>query len=254
MRYLMIISACLLISACATNPDSIAPTYVSSAEFDDMSCREVRRMKAQNDSHLQQLASDMRKKNNRTKVAAVVGTFLFWPAYFAMAGQDSSNDMNLANLKGMDQALTSAVEEKCYQNQVAGSPPPAQPSPRQALLANPDAVELPAAAYRCMAPMQLASIPSDADRDALVKAKNELNDYQARNTLYQECLADSLRAEGTTPGNHKAVVVAHNLSVTVEETYVDEFNAALDAYNQSLQLEYATSASGVGASSSAASN
>jgi hypothetical protein len=89
------------------------------------------------------------------------------------------------------------------------------------------AVVLPLEAQTCDLPSAPPRIPEDADYDALVKAKKNVNDFQAAMVLYRGCLDNAKNADAITDGNQLALVEAHNYSVEMEERIAEQFNVAV---------------------------
>ena len=109
MKYVLVI---LLLTACATNPDRIAPAYVSNTEYANKTCARLDQLYAQNLNAMNQLQREMKTKSRTNTTAGVVGAVLFWPALFFMKGKDASADQQMSMLKGNDIALRNAMR-KC---------------------------------------------------------------------------------------------------------------------------------------------
>ena len=91
-------------------------------------------------------------------------------------------------------------------------------------------VILPLEAQTCNLPVAPARVTADADYDALVKAKANVNDFQARMISYRECLESAEETDILTDGNRVALQNAHNYSVEMEERMAEQFNVAVRAY------------------------
>ena len=91
-------------------------------------------------------------------------------------------------------------------------------------------VILPLEAQTCNLPVAPARVAADADYDALVKAKANVNDFQARMISYRECLDSAEGMAILTDGNRLALQNAHNYSVEMEERMAEQFNVAVRAY------------------------
>ena len=108
MKYLIAILT-LTLAACATNPDKIPAAYVSSTEYDGYTCQQLQDAKAQNNADFERLYKTMDKRDNTNKTGAIVGAILFWPALFFMKDKNPEQDARLAELKGRDNAITTAM-------------------------------------------------------------------------------------------------------------------------------------------------
>jgi len=91
-------------------------------------------------------------------------------------------------------------------------------------------VVLPSIAAGCKPPSTPGSIPENAGHTELLSTKRELEFFQKENAKYQSCIEDSSHALGVTEGNRKAITTAHNMSVTIEEALVSEFNNAYEQW------------------------
>lgn len=89
---------------CATPPKDIAPTYVSTNLYQNLTCAQLRD-EAQVVSNRMAAAYGV-QESNRGKDAAMttVGIVLFWPALFFMEG-DGATAADVARLKGEMQAI-----------------------------------------------------------------------------------------------------------------------------------------------------
>jgi hypothetical protein len=93
-------------------------------------------------------------------------------------------------------------------------------------------VVLPLEAQTCDLPTAPPRIAVDADKEALLKAKKNVNDFQAAMVLYRGCLDKAKGLDTLTDGNRLALVEAHNYSVEMEERIAEQFNVAVRNYKQ----------------------
>lgn len=91
-------------------------------------------------------------------------------------------------------------------------------------------VILPLEAQTCNLPTAPARISPDADYATLVKAKGQVQAFQAAMVEYRECLDAAREVTGLTEGNAIALNQAHNYSVEMEERIAEQFNVAVRAY------------------------
>lgn len=111
-KILATITASMLLSACATAPEKIAPTIMSSEAYSDFDCNQVRQELLRVHERVTSIAGMQRTKAKADAIAVGVGIALYWPALFLVAGGDM--DVEIASLKGQYDALaTSAVEKRC---------------------------------------------------------------------------------------------------------------------------------------------
>ncbi|MFC3706040.1 hypothetical protein ACFOOL_14905 [Devosia honganensis] len=105
MKYLMsAASVAAMLAGCATPPKDIAPAYVSTSLYENLSCKQLR-SEAEGVS-ARAAAAFGKQSSNRGRDAAVttVGVVLFWPALFFMKG-DGADAAEVARLKGEMQAI-----------------------------------------------------------------------------------------------------------------------------------------------------
>ena len=91
-------------------------------------------------------------------------------------------------------------------------------------------VVLPLEAQTCDLPSAPPRIADDAEYEALVKAKQNVNDFQAAMVLYRGCLDNAKNVDTLTDGNRIALTEAHNYSVEMEERIAEQFNVAVRNY------------------------
>ena len=103
--------AALLVSACASSPDSISAQYVSPIVYQSYSCDQIRTELVRVGARVSEVTGQQRTKANNDALAMGVGLVIFWPALFFMAmGQDKKDE--LGRLKGEYDALQSSATEK----------------------------------------------------------------------------------------------------------------------------------------------
>jgi len=110
-RTLTTAAVVLTLAACATNPDKIAAQYVSSSEYLGLTCEQLEDALGANTAEADKLHKSMRSKKNISNTAAVVGTLLFWPAYFLLKGKDAESDSRMGELKGRDTAIHKSLDK-----------------------------------------------------------------------------------------------------------------------------------------------
>src|SRR5690554_1697902 len=89
----------VLLAGCATPPKDIAPTYVSTGLYENLSCKQLR-AEAESVSASAAAANGLQEKNRGSDVAmTTVSLVLFWPAAFFMKG-DGAAAAEVGRLKG----------------------------------------------------------------------------------------------------------------------------------------------------------
>lgn len=98
------LAATLTLAACASAPKDIAPAYVSTGLYENLSCTQLR-AEAEAVSARAIAASGQQEKNRSQDVGmTTVAVVLFWPAAFFMKG-DGAAAAEVARLKGEMQAI-----------------------------------------------------------------------------------------------------------------------------------------------------
>jgi hypothetical protein len=93
------LGAITMLAACASAPKDIAPAYVSSALYQNLSCDQLR-AEAQAVAARAQVANGAQQQNAQQDAAMTgVALVLFWPAAFFMQG-DGVQAAEVARLKG----------------------------------------------------------------------------------------------------------------------------------------------------------
>ena len=109
---LALAASAMLVSACASAPEKIAPAYVSPIQYANYDCDQIG-VELERVSHrVSEVAGQQRKKRNQDTAAVAVGVVIFWPALFFLMSDDNKEE--LARLKGEYEALNrTATEKKC---------------------------------------------------------------------------------------------------------------------------------------------
>ena len=104
----------LLCTACASNPDKIATSYVSPIQYANYDCQQISMEMTRVSRRVTELYGALDKKAGNDSAQMAVGLILFWPTLFFLEGGDGPEAAEYARLKGEREALeTSAIEKKC---------------------------------------------------------------------------------------------------------------------------------------------
>ncbi|HEX3915800.1 MAG TPA: hypothetical protein VHW60_00565 [Caulobacteraceae bacterium] len=119
----------MILSACASSPDSVHATYVSPLQYSSLSCAEIHDELLRVSDQVRRVARQQSKDHTRDQVAMGVGLVVFWPALFFIAAGNHKEE--LAELKGQYDALSDAgVHKNCgAETDTAGPPPAAAQTP-----------------------------------------------------------------------------------------------------------------------------
>ncbi len=105
----VILALTLAITACASRPDSIAPTNVSATEYQGMNCTQTTALLAEKRDALR----EAERQQNRAATGDTIGVFLVLLPVSSIFGSD--NEGVVAQYKGEVLALERAVGLNCRQ-------------------------------------------------------------------------------------------------------------------------------------------
>ncbi|MBB3764968.1 metal ABC transporter ATP-binding protein [Sphingomicrobium lutaoense] len=112
-KFVLLLGVCSL-TACASNPNKIAPAYVSPIQFQDYDCDQIGLEMAAVERKSNELYHSLKKRNNNDKWAMGVGMVLFAPALLFMKGKNSAENAEYARMMGEYEALrVNSVQKKC---------------------------------------------------------------------------------------------------------------------------------------------
>lgn len=97
----------LMITACASRPDAIAPTNVSAADYAGLSCEETNALLAEKREALR----ETERQQNRAATGDAIGVFLVLLPVGSLLGED--NEGLVAQYKGEVAALERALSGNC---------------------------------------------------------------------------------------------------------------------------------------------
>ncbi len=246
----------VLLLGCATNPDKMEAAYVSPLKYKDYDCEQIAEEMDYVSQRTTRLHQKLKKENTNDKWQMAAGLILFWPVLFALEGGDGPEATEYSQLKGEFEALrtnstqkrcgygyssfektvTSYEDRKASDNEASSSVASSKPVSSLRVIENPDSsgsVALPVSALECSAPNEPGAFIGNTSSEEFMYARDRVVDFQKENGVYQDCLKNSLNVAGITEGNKRAVTLAHNMSVTVEESVVHQFNTAYDSYKAS---------------------
>ncbi|MFC1775792.1 hypothetical protein ACFL3I_00445 [Pseudomonadota bacterium] len=250
-KSVLVVSA--LLCACASNPNKMQAAYVSPLKYRDYDCEQIAMEMDYVSQRTTRLHQSLKKENKKDKWAMGIGLVLFWPALFALEGGDGPEAAEYSQLKGEFEALrTTSTQKKCgygystFEKTVTAYDEAARTQPtNSAKTSSPNRIstlaeiepadatapiQLPNTAYKCVAPKEPAPIPRNAIGEDFITSRNKIVEFQRQNGLYQDCLRESVQIASATEGNKQAVIIAHDMSVGVEESVVSGFNLAYETY------------------------
>lgn len=106
--------ALAMISACATQPNKIAATYVSPMIYKDYDCDQIVLEQNRIERRTGELYSSLKKEASADSWQMGLGLVLFWPTLFMLEGGDGPEATEYARLRGEYEALNDvSVSKKC---------------------------------------------------------------------------------------------------------------------------------------------
>ena len=104
----------VFLSACASHPDKIAASSVSTMQYQDYSCKQVAAELDRVERKSNELYYRLDKTAGNDSAQMAVGMLLFWPTLFFLEGGDGPEAAEYARLKGEMEALEKvSIKKKC---------------------------------------------------------------------------------------------------------------------------------------------
>lgn len=114
MKKIIALAAATLLVGCASQPEEIAPQYVSSIQYQDYDCKQLGGEVARVSRRVSELHASLEKTADNDAAQMGVGLILFWPTLFFLEGGDGAQAQEYARLKGERDAIEQiSVKKKC---------------------------------------------------------------------------------------------------------------------------------------------
>ena len=114
MKQIIALAAATLLVGCASQPEEIAPQYVSSIQYQDYDCKQLGGEVARVSRRVSELHASLEKTADNDAAQMGVGLILFWPTLFFLEGGDGAQAQEYARLKGERDAIEQiSVKKKC---------------------------------------------------------------------------------------------------------------------------------------------
>jgi hypothetical protein len=114
LRLVVMASAFVIATGCASDPKKISAAYVSPAQYRGWTCDQIVDESAYIERRSIELYQSLKKEADADKWQMGVGLILFWPALFALEGGDGPEAAEYSRLKGEYEALRRvSVEKRC---------------------------------------------------------------------------------------------------------------------------------------------
>ena len=105
--------AAVLLTGCATNPNQIAPSYVSPVLYNNLTCEQLAGEAARVSSAAAAASGVQKTQAGKDAAMVGIGLVLFWPSLFFIGG-DKQSAAEVARLKGEMNAIEAAnVQKQC---------------------------------------------------------------------------------------------------------------------------------------------
>jgi hypothetical protein len=104
----------LVLAGCASSPDKIAASSVSTLQYEDHNCKQIAMELDRVERKTNELYYRLDKTSGNDNAQMAVGMILFWPALFFLEGGDGPEAAEYARLKGeLDALETVSIHKKC---------------------------------------------------------------------------------------------------------------------------------------------
>ncbi len=105
------VAACL--AGCASSSSDVVASYVSPLAYERHSCTQLQQEAERISARAVQLSGSQDGARTRDTIATTVGVIVFWPALFAVRG-DNATTAELARMKGEMEAIERvSIQKKC---------------------------------------------------------------------------------------------------------------------------------------------
>lgn len=118
------VAAALALPGCASRPENVAASHVSSSRYADRTCKSLARELDEVQDALRAQSAKLNDKATQDAVVTGVGVILFWPVLFAL-GNNAGLEGDVARLKGEEQAIRKQMRDADCE---VPPPKPAQPA------------------------------------------------------------------------------------------------------------------------------
>ena len=112
-----------ILAACASPPDEIISSYVSSLEYGHLDCKQLGIEANRRNERLTVLHNELETEAKADEAQAAIGIILFWPTLFFLEGGDDARAAEHSHLKGEIEAMNSLLMEKNCRTDVTPPPP-----------------------------------------------------------------------------------------------------------------------------------
>lgn len=101
-------------AGCASNPDQLQASYVSSFKYQDFNCQQLALEMEHVSARTSSLYNQLKRERSADNWQTGVGLVLFWPALFFLEGGDGPQAAEFSQLKGEFEALRqTSVAKQC---------------------------------------------------------------------------------------------------------------------------------------------
>jgi len=113
-KNILTITILAILSSCASSPDNLSTSYVSTMQYKDYDCDQISSELERVSRQAQNLYAKLKKSSDNDNIQMGVGLVLFWPTLFFLEGGDGAEATEYSRLKGERDALEKAgIEKKC---------------------------------------------------------------------------------------------------------------------------------------------
>lgn len=102
--------ALMLLPACASRPENVVASHVSTSRYADRTCKSLARELDEVQDALRAQSAKLNDKATQDAVVTGIGVVLFWPVLFAL-GNNAGLEGDVARLKGEEQAIRKQMRD-----------------------------------------------------------------------------------------------------------------------------------------------
>lgn len=127
MKKILVSGVIASMMGCATNPDKIQASSISTLQFKDYTCSQIQGELDRVNNRVSELYKSLDEEATNDAAQMTIGMVLFWPALFFLEGGDGPEAAEFARLKGEREAMEKVAVQKECSIKTATSTQPATP-------------------------------------------------------------------------------------------------------------------------------
>ena len=98
--FTVVVSVVLLLTGCTKSGDRIASAYVDPIQYQNYDCEQIQAALIRISARVSDLTGQLNKAAKNDKWLTTAGVIIFWPALFALGGDEEQERLQLPPLHG----------------------------------------------------------------------------------------------------------------------------------------------------------